>query len=477
MKKLKKLSFSIVVVYLLHLTAPCIGQDESVASPMKKNEQQALYSTIQDFVGKWWNGSDLYPDPCGWTPIQGVSCDLYDGFWYVTDLTIGPVEDNSFSCAENVEFSPHLFTLSHLKSLSLFNCFLSPRDRPVSIPTQNWEVFAGSLESLEFRLNSGLTGTVPEIFGQLRNLQSLVLTENGVIGQLPQSIGNLLELRRLNIAGNSFTGRIPASFGGLNHLLILDMSGNSLSGPLPSSLGGLTALLKLDLSGNQLEGKIPGEIGNLKNLTLLDLSDNRLSGGLAESIQELSSLQELVLSNNPVGGDLMSVGWQNLRSLTALELSNMSLAGGIPESLTYLKSLRFLGLNDNKLTGDMPSKIANLPNVGAIYVHGNNLTGELTFTEVFYGRMGRRFGAWGNPNLCYQVGVESSSDAPLGVKQCRREVMKYETDLDPKTNSSLHSVSMASLGFSVFGVSGLVLLQVELFMVLFFNFSLAWQHF
>lgn len=37
---------------------------------MEKREQEALYSAIQGFVGEWWNGSDLYPDPCGWTPIQ-----------------------------------------------------------------------------------------------------------------------------------------------------------------------------------------------------------------------------------------------------------------------------------------------------------------------------------------------------------------------------------------------------------------------
>lgn len=39
-------------------------------APMEKAEREALYSAIQGFVGDWWNGSDLYPDPCGWTPIQ-----------------------------------------------------------------------------------------------------------------------------------------------------------------------------------------------------------------------------------------------------------------------------------------------------------------------------------------------------------------------------------------------------------------------
>ncbi|XP_042057644.1 piriformospora indica-insensitive protein 2-like [Salvia splendens] len=453
MKKIQSLSFPVLFVCLLHFTSPCIGQeDSSMGAPMKTAEQEALYNTIQDFVGKWWNGSGLYPDPCGWTPIQGVSCDLYDGFWYVTDLSIGPVHDNSLICGQDVDFSPNLFALSHLKSLSFFNCFVTPRRRPVSIPAGNWDVFAGSLESLEFRLNSGLTGPVPEIFGGLRNLQSLVMTENGLMGQLPESIGNLVELRRLNLAGNSFTGRVPGSIGGLNRLLILDMSGNLLSGTLPATLGGLTALLKLDLSGNQLEGEIPKEIRNLKNLTLLDLSENRLSGGLGETIQGLNSLQELVLSNNPICGDIISIGWQNLRCITALELSNTSMTGGIPESLADLKSLRFLGLNDNKLTGDIPSKIETLPNVSSIYLHGNNLTGKLNFSEAFYGRMGPRFGAWGNPGLCYQPEeLESASYAPFGVKPCRVQVIKYGTSFrDPAS-------STPSLGFNVFGVSRLVL--------------------
>lgn len=51
----------------------CSGQTDTSVAPMEKKEQEALYSAIQGFVGKWWNGSDLYPDPCGWTPIQVLS--------------------------------------------------------------------------------------------------------------------------------------------------------------------------------------------------------------------------------------------------------------------------------------------------------------------------------------------------------------------------------------------------------------------
>ncbi|CAI9761837.1 unnamed protein product [Fraxinus pennsylvanica] len=394
---------------------------------MKKTEQEALYSTIQDFVGKSWNGSDLYPDPCGWTPIQGVSCDLFDGFWYVTELIIGPIHDNSLKCAQDVELiSSHLFSLRHLKSLSFFKCFISPHHHPVALPTENWLSLAGCLEVLEFRSNPGLVTLIPASFGYLRNLHSLVLIQNELKGEIPTTIGNLINLKQLDLAGNSFTGRIPESFGGLIQLLILDMSKNSLSGTLPSSFGGLTSLLKLDLSNNQLEGKIPYELGNLKKLTLLDLSNNRFSGGLTKSFEDMSSLEELILSNNPIGGELRNLGWPNLIGLTVLDLSNTSLIGGIPESLAELKGLRFLGLHDNKLTGDIPTKLSFLPNVSAMYLNGNNLTGEIKFSEWFYGKMGQRFRVWDNPNLCYSIGSIGTSHFPSGVKQCQQEAKMHQ---------------------------------------------------
>lgn len=52
----------------------CWGDEDAYYStsvaPMERNDKEALYSAIQGFVGEWWNGADLYPDPCGWTPIQ-----------------------------------------------------------------------------------------------------------------------------------------------------------------------------------------------------------------------------------------------------------------------------------------------------------------------------------------------------------------------------------------------------------------------
>ena len=94
--------------------------------------------------------------------LQGVSCDLFNGFWYVTVLNIGPIHDNSLSCAKILEFRPQLFELKHLKALSLFKCFESQhKHHQATIPNAHWEKLAGSLESLEYRSNRGLIGKIP----------------------------------------------------------------------------------------------------------------------------------------------------------------------------------------------------------------------------------------------------------------------------------------------------------------------------
>ncbi|CAH1416848.1 unnamed protein product [Lactuca virosa] len=408
----------VLMLTMLGLNGMCIDEDV-VGAPMAKTEQEALYIAVQGFVGKWWNGSDLYPDPCGWTPIQGVSCDVIDGLWYVTDLSIGQVHDNSLPCAQNPEFKPHLFQLQHLKSISFFNCIISPPQGPITFQKAKWDALSNTLEFMEFRGNPGLRGEIPTTFGNLKKLQSLVLIGNGLSGDLPESIGELTQLKRLVLSGNSLSGKIPDGYGNLSELLIMDLSRNSLSGSLPLTFGGLTSILKFDFSKNKLEGEIPYQISNLKNLTLFDLSNNNISGELNFANQEMSSLQELILASNSITGDLKNVNWKNLQELMVLDLSDMKLTGGIPESFSNMKNLRFLGLNDNNLSGNLSPKLAELKNLTALYVNGNNLAGDLKFPVEFYRKMGRRFGAWNNSKLCFPVGRMAAGVRPFGVKVCQ----------------------------------------------------------
>ncbi|ESR54135.1 hypothetical protein CICLE_v10024126mg, partial [Citrus x clementina] len=315
----------------------------STVAPMERKEKEALYSTIQGFVGKWWNGSDLYPDPFGRTGLQGVSCDFFHGLWHVSAISIGPVYDNSLVCSQCKIFKP-------------------PLQSPIEIPSSNWQKLANSLDSLEFGSNPRLIGTIPTSIDYLKNLQSLVLLEKGLTGKLPIEPSKLVNLRRLALAGNQINGQIPASIGGLTKLLIFDLSRNNLSGSMLLTLGKLARLLKLDLSYNNLQEKIPKEIGNLHNVTFLDLRSNNFSGGLVQSIEEIVSLIEMVVSNNPIfGGGLNGIRWENLQNLEILDLCNMELMGAIPESVAEMERLRFLGLNDNKLTGNLPKKMAIMP--------------------------------------------------------------------------------------------------------------------
>lgn len=402
------------LLLLLSLLSDVSAQTDTSVSPMLATEKAALYSLIQAFAGNTFNGSELYPDPCGWTPIQGFSCDLFDGLWYVTVASIGPIHENSLECTPNAQLSHFLFEFKHLKSLSFFNCF----HHPITITSQSWEKLAGSLETLEFRSNPGITGEIPSSLGSLTNLISLVLIENSLKGELPTCLGNLGRLKQLVLAENRFSGQIPASLGGLQELLILDLSRNSLSGTLPSTFGGLFSLLKLDLNSNFLDGKLPTELGQLRNLTLLDLRYNKFSGGLPPSLQEMVSLEEMLMGNNPIGGNLVESGWGELKNLIIMDLSNMGLTGNIPESIAEMKTLRFLAMDNNNLSGNLSPKLAALPCLNALYVNSNNLTGELEFSEDFYSKMGRRFCVWSNPYLCFPVGF---GHVPFGVKLCERK--------------------------------------------------------
>uniref|UniRef100_A0ACD5VJ29 Uncharacterized protein n=1 Tax=Avena sativa TaxID=4498 RepID=A0ACD5VJ29_AVESA len=409
-------------------------------APMEEKQKRALYAAIEGFVGKAWNGSGLFPDPCGQTPIQGVSCDLFNGLWYPTVVSIGPVLDNSLQCAPDAKFSPQLFDLRRLKSLTFYACF--PATNPASIPANNWEKLAGSLETLEFRTNAGLTGFIPASLGRLAGLQSLVLVDNNLTGAVPAELGGLAKLRRLVL------------------------SGNGLSGPVPATLGGLKGLLKMDLSSNRLEGSVPPELAGLESLTLLDLRNNSLTGGLPEFVQGMASLQDLLLSHNPLGGGLMWSGWEKMASLATLDLSNAGLVGTIPESMAAMARLRFLALDHNRLSGPVPAKLAALPSIGAMYLNGNNLTGALQFSAGFYQRMGSRFASWDNPGLCYNgAAVTSGDDAPTGVAVCKDVQEPPSVGVrdrvdgsgrKPEASSSLPASSSAA---SVTGLWCLVLIQ------------------
>lgn len=140
--------------------------------------------------------------------------------WYITSLSIGPVLDNSLQCAPEANFTPTLFELKHLKSLSFYDCFSLHKQPAITIPSTGWDTCATSLETLEFRSNPGLTGPIPASLGLVKSLKSLVIVGNGLSGEIPFEIGHLVNLRRLVISGNGLTGSIPSSIGNILFLFV-----------------------------------------------------------------------------------------------------------------------------------------------------------------------------------------------------------------------------------------------------------------
>ncbi|KAH9307672.1 hypothetical protein KI387_035583, partial [Taxus chinensis] len=419
--------------------AQSVTEDYRNSAYMLDSEKQAFYSVLEALGGDL-NASNLYPDPCGLTPVPGTSCDQFGDFWYITVLNLGDVYDNSPKCSNNAVLHPSIFNLTHLKTLSLYKCFVNA---PQIMPLTQWGNLGGSLQSLIFRNNVALVGELPPEMGKLASLEFLVVTENNMKGNLPKEIGNLTKLRKLVLSHNQFYGTIPPSLEFLHELLILDLSFNQLQGMIPPNLGNLNSLVKMDLSDNGLQSGIPGRFGELKSLTFLDLRNNQLHGNLPVSLIEMANLQELYLSNNPMGGTIDFLHWSNLQLLINLDLSASRYVGKIPESLGKMKMLRYLALNDNALSGKVPKELADLPNLCSLLLNNNNLSGALEFSSKFYQRMGRYLALWGNSRLCYVV--QGQNFAPNGVSLCPGMVVapgkSHEASLNSVAGSGVRSCS------------------------------------
>ena len=192
---------------------------------------------------------------------------------------------------------------------------------------------AGRVTGLHLRGN-GLSGAIPDAFGDLANLETLRLGGDGLSGAIPDALGNLTNLKHLSFFHSGLTGPIPAALGRLTNLEELDLRGNRLTGPIPAAFGRLTNLEGLDLAQNRLTGPIPAALGNLTNLERLFLGGNGLTGPIPAAFGRLTNLEELGL-------------WGN------------GLTGAVPAALGNLTNLESLFLNGNDLTGPVSSWLGN----------------------------------------------------------------------------------------------------------------------
>ena len=167
----------------------------------------------------------------------------------------------------------------------------------------------------------GCTGSIPNEFCDLLQLQNLYLNDNLISGPLPRKFSQLQHLKRLwyttllcllanvidinsifvfwySLNNNILEGTLEETiFTNCTDMVILDLSCNRFMGRIMDATT-LRNLSVLNLSHNHFSGEIPEAFSNLKKLRLLKLHENSLEGFIPSWIGDLVQLKELNLSHN-----------------------------------------------------------------------------------------------------------------------------------------------------------------------------------
>lgn len=170
---------------------------------------------------------------------------------------------------------PKLTSLPYLKSL-----LLSKNNLNGSIPG----AIANSsiLITLDLSHNN-LSGPFPAELNNTQSLEFLNLGNNFLSGDLLGDIFiNLPNLTSLVLSHNNFSNEIPKSLWALSNMQLIDLSYNNFSGILPNSFANLNAsILHIDFSHNFYYHHLPvGSEKLFKNLRHLDISYNYFDGDI-----------------------------------------------------------------------------------------------------------------------------------------------------------------------------------------------------
>lgn len=227
-----------------------------------------------------------------------------------------------------------------------------------------------------------LNGPIPATFGNLSNLDNIILNNNFLSGSLLPSFFNFHNATLINLANNSLSGSIASrDLVKFNSLQSLDLSSNEFSGPLPLGensvrVRAMPQLINIALGMNQFSGPIPSSVGNFTSLRVLALEDNRLTGFIPASIGLLTNLKELDLDSNMLTGSLPS-SMTSMTSLEILFLQQNSLGPDFGSAIAGMTSLTTLNMADNNFQGSIPSQLFNLPHIETVILTQNCFSGSI----------------------------------------------------------------------------------------------------
>ncbi|CAN6572413.1 unnamed protein product [Malus baccata var. baccata] len=308
------------------------------------------------------------------------------------------------SCRLGPKFPTWLRNQNELVTVVLSNCRISDTipDWFLQLDLQLDE-FDVSFNQLSGRVPHSLRFSFPSTFdlssnrfeGPLQlwssNITMLYLKDNQFSGPIPRKLGDAMpSLTDLDLSRNSLNGSIPLSIGNLRQLMTIVVSNNQLSGEIPHFWNNMPLLYILDVSNNSLSGSIPSSLGSLISLRFLILSSNNLSGELP-SLRNCTDMRSLDLGENKLSGAIPGSIGENMLSLLILRLRFNSFSGNIPSQLCGLSNLHILDLSHNNLSGNIPRCIGNLTGFRS------DFTDKDTQDYLYQGRLKRR----NNMPLCF----------------------------------------------------------------------------
>ncbi|CAF2288254.1 hypothetical protein BRARA_D01975 [Brassica rapa] len=230
------------------------------------------------------------------------------------------------------------------------------------------------LRYLNLSFNNFASSPLPSSFGQLHNLEVLLLSSNGFLGQVPSSIRNLTKLTQLQLSHNKLTGDLALLLQNLTSLVALDVSSNEFYGTIPSFLFTMPSLSFLVLSENHLSGslEIPFSLPNLRVLKLSYLNiTHQLDLRVFSSLKSLTYLDLSGISLTPTSVD-SDINFA--KSLRILLLSECNISK-FPRFVKSLENLDYLYLSDNRIKGNIPDWLWSLPHLTSLNLYNNSLTG------------------------------------------------------------------------------------------------------
>ena len=169
----------------------------------------------------------------------------------------------------------------------------------------------------------------------------------------------------------------------MGHVISLDINNSFLYGSInsSSSLFQLVHLQKLNpVYNNFNHSEIPIGVGWLSKLTHLNLSCFGFLGEIPAEILQLSKLVSLDLYSNPLTLHKLGLNRiaEKLTNLEELVLSEVDISSTVPSILANLSSLTAIFLRNCGMHGEFPTRIFQLPNLKSLSVHLNpKLTGRV----------------------------------------------------------------------------------------------------